>query len=190
MPQFTKPVETGRGEELHCSGQNGNISSPPQFVTGYRLAPTSPCLDTGLSALLYLGQPATDLAGDLRLRDFDGDGLAHADMGAFEETNATLTPAEVTDLMWTGPLTLVWDAVSGATEYHVYRGASPFGYTDFGLCVDPLDAVRTDQTLMDAGAPPPGQVWSYILTAEDGVGREGTLGFGTSAERSRFMLCP
>ncbi|RLD09423.1 MAG: hypothetical protein DRI44_08480 [Chlamydiae bacterium] len=72
-----------------------NISSDPQFVTNnnYRLKPTSPCINAGLSNMFYSMLPWHDLDGKLRnqngvdigcyesgtLSDHDGDLLVDAD---------------------------------------------------------------------------------------------------------------
>ena len=173
----------------NCAGQNGNISSPPLFQPGHRLGTSSPCLDTGVGPATYTGVPRTDLAGDLRLRDFDGDGLAFADMGAFEETNSSLDPREVTGLYWTDPTTLAWEPLPGAPAYHVYRGVLPASYVSFGTCADSLDLDLTDVAVSDPGEPSTGEGWFYLITAEDLFADEGTLGFAEGAERSNFTPC-
>ncbi len=111
-------------------------------------------------------------------------------MGAFEETNGSLAPGEVSNVRWTSGTTLAWDAAIGAVEYHVYRGSNPVGYSNFGVCEDTLDGDRTDLSLSDPGMPPVGTAWFYFLSAEDVNGFEGTLGFAEGAERSNFNPCP
>ncbi|MEI7437628.1 MAG: glycine-rich domain-containing protein, partial [bacterium] len=63
---------------------NGNISAEPRFTNpaarDYTLMPGSPCIDTGSNILSM----ATDLAGNLRRIDGNGDGLAIQDMGCYE----------------------------------------------------------------------------------------------------------
>ncbi len=172
-----------------CAGQNGNISSLPWFSTGFHLSPTSPCLDKGPNPASYTGQPRTDLDGGPRLRDYDGDGLAESDMGAFEETNPLLTPGEVMRLRWASKTTLGWDALEGATSYHAYRGdRSAVSYGFFGACHDELLLGGTQA--IDSGTPSSGAGWFYLVTGEDGSSSEGTLGFATGAERSNFAACP
>ncbi len=68
------------------TGQNGNISADPMFVNpsagNYHLLQTSSSVDAGQNGAAAL--PATDLDGDLRLLDGDGDGLPVVDIGADE----------------------------------------------------------------------------------------------------------
>jgi len=68
------------------TGLNGNISADPQFVNpaagDYHLVQSSPSIDVGDNAAPAL--PATDLEGDSRLLDGNGDGLPVVDMGADE----------------------------------------------------------------------------------------------------------
>jgi hypothetical protein len=173
-----------------CAGQNGNLSAPPLLGADFHLLAGSPCLDGGLNPALYTGQPLTDLEGNLRLRDYDGNGLAQSDCGAFEATNASLTPGEVTGLRWTNSTTLVWDTLTGAVEYHLYRGNSPFSYASFGTCQDALDPDRTDLTAVDSSVPASGSARFYLVTGEKADASEGTLGFAAGAERSNFSACP
>jgi len=173
-----------------CSTVNGNLNAAPLFDVGYRLLPGSPCIDGGPDPGTYPGTPLRDLGGDLRLRDFDGDGLAQADLGIYEERNLALTPGEVTGLLWTDGATFTWDALAGAVEYHVYRDPLVASYAASGVCQDTQDSNRTDTSFTETGSPPLGVVWKYVSTGEDDQGREGTLGFAEGAERSNFQPCP
>ena len=71
-----------------CSGENANVSVDPRFADApqgdYRLAPDSPAIDRGSPPGVYSGSPCTDLDGGPRLQDYDGDGIAASDIGAFE----------------------------------------------------------------------------------------------------------
>ena len=63
----------------------GNIDQDPLFVSppsDYGLGAGSPCIDAGSNAVG--GLPATDIAGNPRIADGDGDGTAVVDMGAYE----------------------------------------------------------------------------------------------------------
>jgi hypothetical protein len=157
----------------------------------YHLQATSPLLDHGPDPSNYTGVPCTDLDGGPRLRSHDGEALARVDPGAYERENTTITPPEVTGLVWTGRTTLEWDPEPTAVEYHIYRAPlSALGYSAFGTCEDGLEAVRTDTMLTDTSVPPMGAGFYYEITAEDSSGGESTLGFGTCAERSNFSTCP
>ena len=87
--------------------------------------------------------------------------------------------------------TLVWGAVSCATEYHIYRGpltGLPSG--DYGSCLDSIDPDRTDTTLLDTTIPALGRGFFYLITAENSLGQEGTLGYASSGERPNPSPCP
>ncbi len=67
-------------------GQNGNLSSDPQFVNAakhmYQLTATSPAIDVGSNSAPDL--PKKDFAGKPRIVDGNGDGSKIVDMGAYE----------------------------------------------------------------------------------------------------------
>jgi serine protease len=66
------------------TGQNGNIAADPLFANAaggdFRLGTISPAVEVGLNA----GAPATDIEGDVRPFDSNGDGNAVVDIGADE----------------------------------------------------------------------------------------------------------
>jgi hypothetical protein len=72
------------------TGINGNISTDPLFINptegDYRLRPGSPSIDAGDNAAPNL--PVTDLDGNPRIQDGNGDGAAVVDMGAYEASPA------------------------------------------------------------------------------------------------------
>ncbi len=75
----------------------GVIHSDPSFVgtSDYRLNTGSPCIDTGSNSAS--GIPSTDLVGNPRIADGDGNGSTIVDMGAYEKT----TPADTTPDVFT-----------------------------------------------------------------------------------------
>lgn len=173
-----------------CAGANGNISIDPLLQPDFHLSALSPCLDKGPSPATFNGQPPADQAGDLRLRDHDGNGLAACDLGAFEEENPLLQPGEVQNVAWADRTHMNWDAVPGATLYHLYRRTLPGSYSSFGTCYDMADSRLNDTQLRDSANPPLGQAWLFLVTAVNAASSEGTLGFLTGAERSNFTPCP
>ncbi len=176
---------------VNCTSSNSNLQANPLFDANFRLQNASPCIDHGPSPALYNGNPATDFDGNVRLADFDGDGLAQNDCGAFERTGSRV-PGEVSNLkFWFNDFTLVWDVEPNAVSYNVYRGAmNQLSYSNYGACRNDLDAIRTDTQLIDSNVPAAGAGFYYLITAKAGNGTEGTLGYGTSAERSNFSPCP
>ena len=79
---FATPVATAGG----CAAPPAahNTSAPPDFVTGgFELEWDSPLIDAGNPHAVFLPVP-TDLAGNPRVVDGNGDGTAVIDIGAFE----------------------------------------------------------------------------------------------------------
>jgi hypothetical protein len=75
-----------------CSGHDDNL--PPQdplLDADYRLLDGSTCLEHGPDPAQYTGDPPTDGDGGPRLLDFDGDGYANNDCGAYEQAPPTPT---------------------------------------------------------------------------------------------------
>lgn len=178
---------------VNCTPGTGNLQADPTFVGGmnYHVLPGSPILDAGPAPAEFAANPCLDLDGGPRQRDWDGDGYAHRDLGAYEHADGSLSPGEVTGLTWTGKTALSWIALPGHLgEYHVYRDAlASLSYAHFVICRDDLDGNRTDLQLLDSETPAPGAGYSYLITADAG-GEEGTLGYGRCTERSNFEPCP
>jgi hypothetical protein len=65
-----------------CGGTN--LTGNPLFVGSgdYRLQPGSPAIESGFEGSVFGGLPCTDLTGNPRLLDYDGDGVSRLDLGA------------------------------------------------------------------------------------------------------------
>lgn len=77
------------------TGQNGNISANPQFVSGgnVRLQYGSPAIDAGNNRAPDL--PTTDISGKPRLVNGNGGPTAIVDMGAYEFVPVALNPTSL-----------------------------------------------------------------------------------------------
>ncbi len=175
----------------NCAAVNNNAAADPLLLADYTLDAGSPCLERGPQPSSYTGDPATDLAGAQRLLDWDGDGLAKSDCGAFEKRWAAGGPGDVQNLRFADHATLLWDAEPLSVRYNVYRGlVAQLGYANYGACRNDLDPVRTDTQLTNADLPAAGAGFFYLVSGVDAANVEGTLGYGTSAERSNTSPCP
>lgn len=78
------------------TGLNGNISADPRFVGpaagNYHIAAGSPAIDSGQNA----GAPVTDIDGDPRPQDGNGDGVSAVDLGADEVNGPDHVPPTIT----------------------------------------------------------------------------------------------
>ncbi len=78
-----------------CTPGNGSIDADPKFVNpaaqDYHLAPTSPCIDAGNNNAP--GLPATDVDGQSRVQDGDGNAAPVVDLGADEVSPPSLNGA-------------------------------------------------------------------------------------------------
>lgn len=87
------------GSCASLAGSAGNISVDPLFInpsSDQRLQSSSPAVDTGSNSAP--GLPSTDLDGNPRIVDGNGDGFPVVDMGVYElqPTTITLTPSSLT----------------------------------------------------------------------------------------------
>jgi hypothetical protein len=177
-----------------CIGVSNNLCADPLFVnpaSDYRLSVGSPVADHGPHPAGDTGLPCFDIEGGPRARDFDGDGLAQRDPGAYETSNTTLVPGAVESIRWIDPDTMEWEIEPAAIEYHIYRDlVTSLAYDAFGTCRDDLDLDRTDTQLFDPEVPGADEAWYYLVTSEGNGGEEGSLGLATCTERSNFTPCP
>lgn len=94
--------EAGRHAELANGGSvsfaqsEPNIDADPLFTSDllgeFSLRPGSPAIDSSFSPALAAGESTTDLAGNPRVLDGNGDGDAARDMGAFEAPAVPVPP--------------------------------------------------------------------------------------------------
>ncbi|HJQ97748.1 MAG TPA: thrombospondin type 3 repeat-containing protein, partial [Candidatus Polarisedimenticolaceae bacterium] len=174
---------------VDCSAVNGNANVDPQLDASFHLGASSPMIDHGPSPSTYTGTPPIDLDGALRLADGNGDGIANVDPGAFERPRPAIGAGEVPNVRWTSKVRMLWNPAAGAVSYHVRRGElALLGYDEFGSCVDAMDVDRTDTVFDDGDVPASGRF--YLVSGENALGQEGTLGAASGAERSRFTSCP
>lgn len=173
--------------EAACAGTNGNLSAAPLLDATYRLTAASPCIDIGHDPANFPGAPVFDIDGEPRLADGDANATALSDCGA-DEFIASSPIEEVRGVRFAAGATLEWDPVASAVEYHLYGGAlSSLSITELGACLDGLDVDRTDTLATVAGAA----AEFFLVTAENGVGDESSVGFGAPVQRlGPSVRCP
>jgi hypothetical protein len=177
---------------VNCSAVNNNLNANPLLEPDYRLGNGSPCLDHGPDPNAYTGDPSSDLDGGPRLLDFDGDRAAENDCGAYERPAASPPIGEAQNLRFDlDGATFRWDPVPGAARYNHYGGdIAQLSFQNFGACRNGIDPNLADTQATDPAQPIPGKGNFFLVTAETAGGAEGTLGFGSSAERSNYAPCP
>ena len=86
--EAARHVEVPGGGGASLAQIHANIDADPLFVNEllaeFALGPGSPAIDSAFSPPLEAGESTTDLSGNPRVLDGDGDGTAARDMGAWE----------------------------------------------------------------------------------------------------------
>lgn len=137
----------------------GNINSPPSFLNpvseDYHLDTDSPCIDVGTNSAPNL--PNTDIDGQDRTIDGDGNGSEIVDMGADEVPDPTLVELVSFEAVGHGQAVLVaWETASeiDTAGFHIWRSwkRKP-GEGDF---------IRITGSLIPAqGSPSCGAIYHY-----------------------------
>ena len=182
----------GSDTQAACCGLNENICADPLFANAaagdLHLLGASPAVDAAMNPAFFAGEPCSDHEGRPRLLDFDGDGVAAPDMGAYELDPSAGVPGEVQGLLFINSTLLDWSLEPSSTAYEVYRGSSaPLGYGYLLTCIDSVPAPPFD---VGSELPPDGTAYVYLVSGRATGGAEGTLGFGTCVERSNLNPCP
>jgi hypothetical protein len=109
--------------------------------------------------------------------------------GGFIQTYAP--PAEVQDLRFTGPTTMIWLPQVQAADYAVYKGTIGIPFDPgYGTCEQPPPAL-TSATATVTSIPGTGISYFYLVTARNALNEEGTKGFTSwGAERGNPIPCP
>jgi len=126
--------------------------------------------------------------------DAIGEGTAATTMsGSSFQVEGGLVPAypppdEVQDIRFSGKDMFCWAPERSGGAYNVYRDPTGVLPGNFGTCSQ-LDLATECAT--DSNAPPAGEAWFYLATAENRIGEEGTKGYRSSGvERSNLAPCP
>lgn len=97
-------------------------------------------------------------------------------------------PSEVLNLRFVDPTTLTWDPERSVGSYSVYRGLLSDLSSGYGSCF--AEGLMTTQG-SDAGIPAAGQGFFYLVTAENRIAEEGTLGDDSAGDpRPNTAPCP
>ncbi len=139
------------------------------------------------------GNSAASASWKVRL-DAIGDGVlgvgqasasVHLDSG-FVDVYAP--PGEVQNQRFTNASTMSWDPEKSIGVYEAYRGLISTLPGGFGSC---YQSSLAGTTASDAGNPPLGDAWFYLVTAKNRIGEEGTKGNQTGgAARGNPSPCP
>lgn len=97
-------------------------------------------------------------------------------------------PGEVVGIRFTDQQTLGWDPERSTGDYNLYRGLfSSLDGVAYGSCQEQDILVNTTT---DSEPVPVGDGYFYLITAENRLGEEGTMGTESSGEAREFTACP
>jgi hypothetical protein len=83
-------------------------------------------------------------------------------------------PGEVVTLTFTDKTTLVWTPEGSTGTYNLYRGEITGLPGSYGACKLPANIVG--ETTTDTDVPASGQCYFYLVTAQNRLAEEGTMG--------------
>jgi hypothetical protein len=89
-------------------------------------------------------------------------------------------PGEVLDLKFTSATAFQWDTEPSVGTYNVYRGNIANLASGYGTC---FTQGLTTTNAIDAANPSSGQCFFYIVTAENMIAEEGTMGNSSSGTK-------
>jgi hypothetical protein len=98
-------------------------------------------------------------------------------------------PGEVATVTFSNKTTLTWTPEGSTGTYNLYRGVVTDLPGTYGACKTPANIVG--QTITDTDVPLSGQCFFYLVTAENRITEEGTMGYASSgAEHPNATPCP
>lgn len=135
-----------------------------------------------------------DRIGDLCQGDYDGDGLADT-ADCAPRSAAGGRPSETAAVRWDSESLLRWDASPFADRYDLLRVTLPgIAPSQFGDCINSLDADPTNTELSDTQSPAPGQGLGYLVRGRNLLcalaGTWGNDSSGTERQNDDPESCP
>jgi len=126
--------------------------------------------------------------------DAMGDAIAGQNMsGSSYQTDAGFVtwyppPGEVINLMFTDSTSMTWNFEPSIGLYNVYSGDVTDLSTGYGSC---YQTDLTVETVTVADLPPAGTCYFYLVTADNRLNEEGTMGFNSvGTKRTNSSPCP